>query len=125
MALFNSVKFLYSKKLALHLNEYLLAFFTSLVAVLLLTPLVAYLGTPVIGDGFLPALLIAGTINVITAVLILKALKITDVSLIVPLLSLSPLLLLVTSPFLVHEFPSAMGLAGGANYSCRNLCIKL
>ena len=48
----------------------------------------------------------------IAFILYLRAIRQSDISVSVPLLSFTPLFLLATSPFLLGEFPTAMGLAG-------------
>ena len=111
-ALFAGSKNLYAKKLTKHFDEYLLSFSTSIIIALCLLPIILFLGIPNLGGNFIFPLLITGFINAITLVLILKALKITDISLVAPLFSLSPALLLITSPFIVGEFPSLFGLIG-------------
>jgi drug/metabolite transporter (DMT)-like permease len=111
-ALFDGIKNLYAKKLTKHFDEYLLSFSTSVIIVLCLLPIVWVIGIPTIGEHFIFSLLITGIINAITLVLILKALKTTDISLVAPLFSLSPVLLLITSPFIIGEFPSLFGTIG-------------
>lgn len=111
-ALFDGAKNLYAKKLTNQFDEYLLSFSTSIIIILCLLPIVWFLGIPTIGQNFVFSLLITGIINAITLVLILKALRLTDISLVAPLFSLSPALLLITSPFIVGEFPSLLGLVG-------------
>jgi drug/metabolite transporter (DMT)-like permease len=111
-ALFDGMKNLYAKKLTKQFDEYLLAFSTSIIIVLCLLPIVWFLGIPSIGEKFIFSMLITGIINAITLVLILKAIKLTDISLVAPLFSLSPALLLITSPFIIGEFPSLIGLIG-------------
>ena len=111
-ALFDGAKNLYAKKLTKQFDEYLLSFSTSIIIVLCLLPIVWFIGIPTIGEKFIFSLMITGIINAVTLVLILKALKLTDVSLVVPLFSLSPALLLITSPFIIGEFPSLFGLIG-------------
>ena len=111
-ALFDGAKNLYAKKLTKHFDEYLLSFSTSIIIVLCLLPIILFLRIPNIGENFIFPLLITGIINTITLVLILKALKLTDISLVAPLFSLSPALLLITSPFIIGEFPSLFGLIG-------------
>ncbi len=53
-----------------------------------------------------------GLLNVFAFYFYLKALSLSPVSLMVPLLAFSPALLLITSPIILGEFPDSMGLAG-------------
>jgi drug/metabolite transporter (DMT)-like permease len=93
-------------------DEYSLAFFASLVSALFLLPVVIWQGIPEIGQDFIMAA-IAGTISISVAqLLILKALKHSDLSLCSPLLAFSPLILLITSPLMLGEYPSLLGIGG-------------
>lgn len=69
-------------------------------------------GFPTIGPGFWKAALISGGINIITTVLTLRALKNGELSLVAPILALSPIFLLVTSPIINNQFPTIGGLIG-------------
>lgn len=111
-AFFDGIKSLYAKKLTKKFDPYLLAFSTSTIIFLCMLFVVLFLWIPNIGENFIISLFITGIINSITLVLILKALKSTDISLITPLFSLSPAILLITSPFIIGEFPSIIGLIG-------------
>ncbi len=53
-----------------------------------------------------------GLLNVFAFYFYLKALSLSPVSLMVPLLAFSPVLLLITSPIMLGEFPDSAGLAG-------------
>lgn len=50
--------------------------------------------------------------GVAATVLYMKAIKASDISLMSPLAAISPALVLVSSPFIVQEFPSVLGLIG-------------
>lgn len=54
----------------------------------------------------------SGIINVIAAILYMKAISESDISSVMPMLSFTPLFLLVTAPIFVGEFPNLMGLIG-------------
>lgn len=113
-ATLDGAKHLYAKHLTKTFDEYLLAFTTAITAVAILLPLVAWRGIPDIQTGFTQALIITSAINAITLVLVLKALKHTDVSLAIPLFSLSPAFLLITSPLIIGERPGILGIVGVA-----------
>ncbi len=53
-----------------------------------------------------------GLLNIFAFYFYLRALSLSPVSLMVPLLAFSPALLLITSPIMLGEFPDSMGLAG-------------
>ena len=115
-ALFESFTDVASKKSLKNVDMYLTAFFIRFSASLFLIPvlfLVIFLwGVPTIGPQFWVALLIGGSLNVLTTVLYMKALKHSDLSISVPMLAFTPLFLLVTSPLIVGEFPTTLGLVG-------------
>lgn len=69
-------------------------------------------GIPSIEPEFYKALAVSGPIGVISTVLYMKGLQKSDISIISPLSALSPLLLLLTAPLIVGEFPSVIGLIG-------------
>jgi len=69
-------------------------------------------GIPVIGPGFLLAVTGTVCINTVCTTLVFRALKSTDISLAVPMLSFTPLFLIVTAAVMLHEIPSALGIAG-------------
>jgi drug/metabolite transporter (DMT)-like permease len=111
-ALFDAAKNLCAKKLTRQFDEYLLSFSTSIIIILILLPVIWFLGIPSIGANFAVSLLITGAINAMTLVLTIRALKLTEISLVVPLFAFSPVFLLITSPFLIGEFPSLIALIG-------------
>ena len=69
-------------------------------------------GIPLINPQLFVVVGITGVLNVIAFLLYFEALRLTDISLSMPMLSLTPLFLLVTSFVLLGEFPSLMGVAG-------------
>ena len=111
-ALFYGITQLYSKKLTKTYNEYTLAFVSSAIIAICLLPFVMSFGTPKLGSSFWLSLIIVSIINAITAVLVFKALKLTNISLVAPIYALSPVFLIFTSPFIINESPSATGLLG-------------
>jgi len=58
------------------------------------------------------ALSVTGFINIFAVVLYMQALSEGDVSEVIPMLSFTPLFLLITSPILVGEFPHFWGVVG-------------
>lgn len=66
----------------------------------------------VVGPGFWPALVGTTVVLTLSSVLMFKAIGSADLSQSVPLLSLTPLFLLVTSPIIVGEKPHPMGILG-------------
>jgi drug/metabolite transporter (DMT)-like permease len=65
-------------------------------------------------DGFWTALLVSGGINAIATPLIVLALQRSDLSLVAPLTSLTPLFMLATGVVVLGEWPGPRGVAGVA-----------
>lgn len=111
-AFFESLKDLISKQSLRLINPYLVAWSLVLFALPLLWPLVWIQGIPTLGDQFMIAVWVGGSINVIAMMLYIKALQWSDLSLTVPLITLTPLFLLLTSPLIVGEYPTASDIVG-------------
>jgi len=67
---------------------------------------------PLLGSQYWIALLVDGTLNVIATILQLKAIKISDLSLTIPLLAFTPLFLLFISPLILGQYPTPLGIIG-------------
>ncbi len=67
---------------------------------------------PLLGSGYLWALLLGGSLNVLAMFQFMRALQASDMSLAVPFISFTPIFLLITSPLLVGEQSSAQDIAG-------------
>lgn len=104
-ALFESLKDVASKQGLTRLDEYIVAWSMIFFTLPLMVPLLGVIDIPEIGKSFLWALVAGGSLNVISMLLYIKALKFADLSLAVPLVTFTPLFLLVTSPIIVDEMP--------------------
>ena len=111
-ALFESLKDVLGKKSLEKCNEYIVAWALRLYALPFLLPLLFFTKEIVLGSGFWIALVTGGTLNLITTVLYMKALKASDLSVTVPMVTFTPLFLLLTSPIMVGEFPPLKGILG-------------
>ena len=69
-------------------------------------------GIPTLGTDFGLALLVGGSLNILAFTLYTRAIKIADLSLTVPLVTLTPLFLLVTSPVIIGEWPTGLDAVG-------------
>lgn len=69
-------------------------------------------GFPRLGPDFVWALLAGGSLNLVSSVFYMRAIRVSDISLVVPLLAFTPLFLLVTSPLLLGEAPGGWGAVG-------------
>lgn len=100
------------KRGSTQLDEYrsLLAITSTTVFVLALPFLFVPFPRP--GPRLAEALIGSGGPNIVAYVLLAKAVKYSDLSLVAPLMGLTPLFLLVTSPLIVGEVPGALGIVG-------------
>lgn len=105
-AFFEAVKDVFGKQNLKKSDEYVVAWSLSFFSVIFLIPWVLYTGIPTLNSQFWLALLIGGSINAVTALLYIKAIKVSDLSLTIPLVALTPLFMLVTSPLIVGEYPN-------------------
>jgi drug/metabolite transporter (DMT)-like permease len=105
-ATFESLKDVTSKHSLENVDEYIVSWALIFFTLPLLLPLLFFIDIPALGNQFGWALLIGGGLNVISMILYIKALKHTDLSIAVPLITFTPLFLLVTSPLIVNEYPT-------------------
>ena len=104
-AFFEALKDVFGKQNLKKSDEYVVAWSLSFFSVIFLIPWVIHTGIPALNSQFWVALLIGGSINAVTALLYIKAIKVSDLSLTVPLVALTPLFMLLTSPLIVGEYP--------------------
>ena len=104
-AFFEAIKDVFSKQNLKKSDEYVVAWSLAFFSVIFLTPWVIYTGIPELNTQFWFSLLIGGSINAVTTLLYIKAIKVSDLSLTVPLVALTPLFMLLTSPLIVGEYP--------------------
>lgn len=128
-ALFESLKDVLCKKSLEDMDEYIVAWSLRLFCLPFLFPLLLLYPLPVLGKNFWWALMISGLLNVVTAILYMKAIKQSDLSLSVPMLTFTPLFLLITSPFILGEYPTMFGLFGiclivGGSYILNVRCCR-
>lgn len=62
--------------------------------------------------GFWPLLLLSGVLNLVAYSFFVRAYRLADASLVAPLILLTPVLMLVTSPFMLNERVPALGALG-------------
>ena len=111
-ALLQALKDVFIKKTVRRVHYILVCWSYCVLTVAFLAPALAYVGIPEIRAGFWTALVISGVLNSMAFLLYFKALHSSDLSLTIPMLTFTPLFMLITSPILVGEFPSPMGLLG-------------
>lgn len=111
-AFFESLKDVFSKQSLKNINEYVVSWALRFLAFLFLLPFLFFIKIPSLGNQFWIALLIGGCLNVVATILYIKAIKYSDLSITVPMLTFTPLFLLITSPLIIGEFPNIFGLLG-------------
>lgn len=87
----------------------LLLFFTWFVLVEMKSE---WVGGGRLQDGFLPTLLLCGTLNAIALYFQVRALKLSDTSLVGPIQLFTPVILLFTSPLMIDQHTSLVGVLG-------------
>lgn len=108
----NAAYFIVNKKFLQSVEPDLLATSGFLFTSLFLLAIAVFRGIPPLGPDFFPAVAVTSAINIIATTLTFRALKSTDISLAVPMLSFTPLFLLVTAALILHEVPSLIGITG-------------
>jgi len=111
-AFFESFKDIFTKKTLTQLDVYVVSWYWRFFTFIFLLPLLFFIQVPTILPGFWKALLISGSLNVVTTILFMKAIRDSDLSLTIPLVTFTPAFLLLTSPFIVGEFPRLLGIFG-------------
>lgn len=111
-ALFESLKDLSGKFGLGRLDEFFIAWSMSALALPLLLPILLITGIPELNSTFWYALLAGGVLNAITLVMYMRAIRMSDLSVTIPMITFTPMFLLITSPFMLGEYPSAVGVAG-------------
>jgi drug/metabolite transporter (DMT)-like permease len=108
----NSAQDIISKHLSKRVSPYVTAWAASFFSLPFLAIFFIWERPPLIGPDFWPALLITGTMLSVAIVFFFKAIEASDLSLSIPILSFTPMFLLVTSPLIVGEFPRPWGIVG-------------
>lgn len=111
-AFFNATYYTLVKKYLKNVNQYVLSAGVFLASSVILFIISLVKGLPEIGPVFYSSLIATGVINVIAAILYYRALKITDLSHAIPMISFTPVFLILTSSLILGEFPTRFGIAG-------------
>lgn len=69
-------------------------------------------GIPVIQNPFWYSMIASGFLNLIAIMLFTRSLKLSPISISIPMLAFSPVFLLITSPIMINEFPTLWGVIG-------------
>lgn len=111
-ALTNAAYFIIVKKYITALDPHLLTGIGFTLGGCLLFISSALKGFPSIGPDFFFAVAVTSFLNILGLSLIFKSLSSSDLSLSVPMLSFTPVILIGTSYVILHEVPSFFGFAG-------------
>lgn len=111
-AFLTSVNDVIRKRTAHKTDVYIASWGMRFFSLFFILPMAFFVKFPVIKPMFWVALLVSGSILTLTTLLYNKSIEISDLSLSTPMLALSPIFLLVTSPVILGEFPSRLGLIG-------------
>jgi uncharacterized membrane protein len=106
-----SFRNVFSKKASKEADPLLISWFNNLIPVIVYLP-VLFLVDLKFSFEFFYSILGSGIINIAAVLLYHRAIAKGDISLVVPMLSFTPLFLLITSPLLIGEFPDLYGLLG-------------
>lgn len=111
-AFFDSIKVVFGKQSLQNLDIYLAGWAWRFFALVILIPILVTLPWPSLEPNFWWAVLVSGTINLVVTLIYMRAIQASDLSLVMPMITFTPLFLLLTSPLIVGEFPTPMGLVG-------------
>jgi uncharacterized membrane protein len=124
-AFFESLKEVLSKHSLNQLDTYVVGWASMMFTALFLLPVVWIAHPPPLGPQFGLALLCGGSLNVLAFTLYIKAIKASDLSLTVPMVTLTPLFLLVTSPLILQESASTADVIGIGLIVCGSYVLNL
>lgn len=111
-ALFTSLHSIFGKLGVHKTDEYISAWSVRLFALPLLLPFLFIIEIPTLSTKFWQTLIIVSIINLITWIIFMKALKASDISLLLPLSTFTPMFIFITSPLLISESPPILGILG-------------
>lgn len=114
-AFFESLKNVFSKKGLQNSDEYIVAWASRFFALPLLFLALFFIKIPSFGslnNQFWIALLLNSILNTWAFILFMRAIRCSDLSITIPMITFTPLFLLITSPLILGEFPKLLGLIG-------------
>lgn len=111
-ALCESTKDVFSKRGLRIADEYVLTLAWALFTLLFQLPLLAFIKIPALDLRFWLFLMLAGSLNLAANLLYIKAIMSSDLSITVPMITFTPLFLVLTSPLILHEYPTFYSIIG-------------
>lgn len=112
VALLTGLKSIYQRKNALGTDEFVTAWSSRVFGIPVLVAAILYTGLPELGANFFLLAVPQSLAIALTSILIAKAYKASDASIIAPMYAISPVLVLGTSFLILGETPSILGVAG-------------
>ena len=101
----------FSKKASSNINPLIISWANNLLPLLFFFPFLFFLDLK-FNREFFEAVIVSGLINITAVILYHRAISKGEISLVVPMISFTPLFLLITSPIIVGEFPDVYGFIG-------------
>ena len=111
-AIFASARDFQSKRFLSRVDPLTVSWALSLFSVPVLGVVLALTGIPAVDSPFFLLVAAAGSALTVGWILYMRALSVSEMSLTIPMISFSPLFLLVLAPLFVGEFPSPIGTVG-------------
>lgn len=93
-------------------DEYLLTAAMAVFGALFISPLLFFIERPPLGETFFVCLFSAATLYTLSLFLYFKALRLSELSITVPMIMYTPVFLLLTSPLMLGEQASSGGILG-------------
>jgi uncharacterized membrane protein len=109
VALIKGVQSVYQRKNAVESDEFITAFSSRIFGVPVLLAGLALKGVPEFSTNFLLLAVPQSAVIALTSILIAKAYKASDASIVTPMFALSPMLVIIPSFLLLGELPSLTG----------------
>jgi uncharacterized membrane protein len=109
VALLTGFKSIYQRKNALGTDEFVTAWSSRLFGIPILLAAILYTGIPELGTSFFLLAVPQSLAIALTSILIAKAYKESDASIVAPMYAVSPILVLGTSFLILGETPSLLG----------------
>lgn len=112
-ALCMAMRAFYSKRvLNTDADEYAVSFGSRLLTGIILSPILLFISIPRLGLNFWLVLLASSAILTAATVFYMKAIKSEDISLTMPMVSFTPVFVLLLSPMVIKEIPNWYGIVG-------------
>ncbi len=108
-----SVRSVFEKKALAQIDEFVITFGLRFFAgIIIFLVIFSFEIERSVDENFLVLALMGGALCALATILFLKGIKNGALSLVAPIITFTPLFLLITSPIIINEFPSFLGLLG-------------